>query len=244
MKAAFAILLVAGLLILMGIVSGLALSNSELANPFSGKAGLEKALVETKKQEAIDQVDVKSYEVLTQEKTADELARMRAKTADDLARIQSDTAKRSALNQVEVEMARGMALLKQELAQNSVYLALGVVSIAAILLVFAVAVRIARVSRPAQWTAERKSAALQAAREQETLKRMEFQFQAQQQQMAELQQQQMVIQLQLVEALNVLKESQRKTEKAPRPHTPTIVVNPRGDGQGSGKGRYPRNPNS
>ena len=173
-------------LIGIGLVLGLALIKSDLANPIKAVADFRRAEVETNRVAQQDEVDLRQYEALQEARTQAEIEELREELQhlqqtheEELRRSEEDTQYLQRVHEQELQHTQELAALKVRLFRLLGYTGIAVIGVALLSLSVGFSVRIAR-RRPAvvgtsaeEWTPERKHQAIEDARQRERELRQE-----------------------------------------------------------------------
>jgi hypothetical protein len=178
-------------LIGIGLVLGLALIKSDLANPIKGVADFRRAEVETNRVAQQNEVDLRQYEALQEARTQaeieglrEEIQYLRQTHEQDLRQMEEETRYLHLAHEQNLRYAQEQAALRMQQLRLLGYTGITALGLALISLSVGFSVYIAR-RRPAfakvsadVWTTERKRRAIAAARRRERESRqqgLEFQ---------------------------------------------------------------------
>lgn len=160
-------------LVAIGLILGLVLTGSELANPLEGLSQYERNRVENRHLAQQNEIDLQQYAILKEAETQAQLQRI----AEELNHLQlahqqeRDLARRA--REQELRIAQEREALKLQLLRVAGFAAIVVAGLSLLTLSAGAAVRLARAHtaparRPADvWTPERRRQAVAAARQRE-----------------------------------------------------------------------------
>jgi TolA-binding protein len=143
------------LLVICGLVVGLALVGSDLINPISSWAETQRYQSETQRIDEQNAVDVTQYEVLREAQTQAEIRRLNEEIAQqeqlyqaELQRLSEERQQQKRMNEEEIRQAQKMAALKLKLVNIATIIVASSVGVSLIILSFGVTRRLWRKPTP------------------------------------------------------------------------------------------------
>ncbi len=170
----------AGIIVLLvgiGLLLGLALTDSDLVNPIKSVAEFQRDQTETQRIAQENEITLQQYKVLQEARTQAEVERLeeeiryqRQLHEQELRRLEEETQHQRRMHEQALRDAQKRAALERQLLQLGGYVAIAVLGLALLSLSIGFSVHLAG-RRPAHagtsadvWTPERKRQAIEAAR--------------------------------------------------------------------------------
>lgn len=151
-------------LVILGFIVGLALVNSDLVNPIKSLSQYRQDQADLEIEQREKEIDLKVYEIVQRASAALAIEEQRAE-AEHRERIREEEYHHTREEHAqELALAKAWEESKRALLINGAYILVGTTSLCTVIASIGFGIQLADRGQPAQWTVERRRAAIEAAR--------------------------------------------------------------------------------